>query len=216
LQKCLYLCIHEKLDYVTNHINKAWGIQAKKVQPRSCPKHKIFRNDQTMHRFANEPCIVLIISDDLMFPTRTWPAFSQLFLWNCKIAACSFISQYCCYMLPVSRDGTEKWSWWELYHNFYHRLFARHTCMSQNFIVTFWLSPSNHHHWTTNKLFVVWRWWLQHCFGKIGITCIHQKLPENPAFFSAPSNHKCYCNIWSSTLMIRKTLIVASCIFCNF
>jgi hypothetical protein len=29
--------------------------------------------------FANEPCIVLIISDDLVFPTRTWPHFLLTF-----------------------------------------------------------------------------------------------------------------------------------------
>jgi hypothetical protein len=49
--------------------------------------------------------------DDLLnFQQELGRTFSQFFLGNCEIDAHSFISQYCCYVLPICRDGTEKWS----------------------------------------------------------------------------------------------------------
>jgi hypothetical protein len=113
---------------------------------------------KSMQSFASELCILLIISDD--FPCVTISGchtFLAFFPGSCQIAVRGSTSRYCCYVplvRSVSTGNADAGS-----NNKIGISAQRNITRAsrRNLLISFRSSPTNHHHRTTNELFVVRR-----------------------------------------------------------
>jgi hypothetical protein len=81
-----------------------------KVWPNSCQKQKIIKNDQNYVWFISKTIIVLIISEDLAFWTRSLPHFLGLKLD--KMASNHFLNPFLIESIAadVASDSPATWS----------------------------------------------------------------------------------------------------------
>jgi hypothetical protein len=176
---------------------------------------------KTIHGFANVPCTVVIISEELAFWTRSRPHnFASFFSEIAKLLhpALFLNTAAMCYLyvgmvLRSNAGGSHnKIVMVRISQNFILPIMSPIVTFRSSpyfilsimsLIVTFWSSPLNNK-WTMygSMVMTVMAWEDQHH------TSVHicKQLSESAVFFLTPSNCKCYSNICSSTLTIGRMM----------